>query len=455
MDPVFAVVGHPNKGKSSIVATLAQDDTVAISAQSGTTQVSEALTLVQGDARYSLIDTPGFQRPTAVLAWLKAHAETAEQRQSAVSAFVEDAACRRKYPDEVELLTPIVDGAAILYVVDGSRPYGSEYEIEMEILRWTGQPSMALINPIENENHIDSWTRALAQYFKVVKVFNPLKADFEKQLAILETFSHLKEAWAPALTALISSARENRAHQQTQSIALLASLLTALCGYQISQKVLKKEQAFVLKPAIEKQYFTAIKNMEFEAQENLKRIYAYRKLDSHIADLTFDDDLFDTEQWIVWGLNQKQLTIAATVAGATAGALVDAGLAGQSFMLGTIGGGLIAGGSAWFGADKIADVTIKGLPISGFEVRQGPIKNRNFPYVILGRYLSMAFALKNRNHARQDRLNIQENDLSTALEKLSSAETRAIHHAFNKLSRQKSVDDLFSVLEPLFHLETR
>lgn len=210
-----------------------------------------------------------------------------------------------------------------------------------------------------------------------------------------------------------------------------------------------------MKPAIEKQYFTAIKNMEFEAQENLKRIYAYRKLDSHIADLTFDDDLFDTEQWIVWGLNQKQLTIAATVAGATAGALVDAGLAGQSFMLGTIGGGLIAGGSAWFGADKIADVTIKGLPISGFEVRQGPIKNRNFPYVILGRYLSMAFALKNRNHARQDRLNIQENDLSTALEKLSSAETRAIHHAFNKLSRQKSVDDLFSVLEPLFHLETR
>ena len=297
------------------------------------------MTLVQGDARYSLIDTPGFQRPTAVLAWLKAHAETAEQRQSAVSAFVEDAACRRKYPDEVELLTPIVDGAAILYVVDGSRPYGSEYEIEMEILRWTGQPSMALINPIENENHIDSWTRALAQYFKVVKVFNPLQADFEKQLAILETFSHLKEAWAPALTALISSARENRAHQQTQSIALLASLLTALCGYQISQKVLKKEQAFVLKPAIEKQYFTAIKNMEFEAQENLKRIYAYRKLDSHIADLTFDDDLFDTEQWIVWGLNQKQLTIAATVAGATAGALVDAGLAGQSFMLGTIGGG--------------------------------------------------------------------------------------------------------------------
>ncbi len=453
MEPVFAVVGHPNKGKSSIVATLAQDDSVAISAQSGTTQVSEALTLVQGDARYSLVDTPGFQRPTGVLAWLRAHAENAEQRQSAVAAFVENKDCQEKFPDEVELLTPIVNGAAILYVVDGSRPYGPEYETEMEILRWTGQPSMALINPIENESHIDSWTRALSQYFKVVKVFNPLQADFEKQLAILETFSHLREEWEPALTKLISGARQNRSDQQEKSITLVADLLTELCGYQISQKVLQKEQALALKPAVERQYYGNIKKTELEALESLKRIYAYRNLDSHIADLSFDDDLFDTEKWIIWGLNQKQLAIAATVAGATAGALVDAGLAGQTFMLGAIGGGIIAGGSAWFGADKISDFKIKGLPIGGFELRQGPIENRNFPYVILGRYLSMVQALRHRNHARQDPLNIQEDDLLAALQKLSSAETRAIHVAFGRLSRQKPVDNLAAILKPLFDSE--
>ncbi len=36
--PQFAVVGHPNKGKSSIVATLAMDDSVRIGPQPGTTQ---------------------------------------------------------------------------------------------------------------------------------------------------------------------------------------------------------------------------------------------------------------------------------------------------------------------------------------------------------------------------------------------------------------------------------
>ena len=35
--PVFAVVGHPNKGKSSIVSTLARDDSVAIGPMPGTT----------------------------------------------------------------------------------------------------------------------------------------------------------------------------------------------------------------------------------------------------------------------------------------------------------------------------------------------------------------------------------------------------------------------------------
>ena len=46
-----------------------------------------------------------------------------------------------------ELLTPILEGAGILYVVDAGAPYRENYEAEMEILRWTGRPSMAVINP--------------------------------------------------------------------------------------------------------------------------------------------------------------------------------------------------------------------------------------------------------------------------------------------------------------------
>ena len=36
--PIFAVVGQPNEGKTSVVATLTEDDRALISWRSGTTQ---------------------------------------------------------------------------------------------------------------------------------------------------------------------------------------------------------------------------------------------------------------------------------------------------------------------------------------------------------------------------------------------------------------------------------
>jgi len=449
MTPAFAVVGHPNKGKSSIVATLAQDDSIAISAQSGTTRVAETLQVEVGSSRFALIDTPGFQRPARVLQWLEQHADSAEQRQGAVRKFIEDPECGQQFPDEVELLRPIIGGAAILYVVDGSRPYGSEYEAEMEILRWTGQASMALINPIANEQYITSWQHALSQYFKVVKVFNAVQADFEKQMSILEAFSMLREDWQQPIKSLVGEYQEHRSQQQTQSIKILAGLLSDMCSYQVSQKVLSKGQAKQLQPVLEKQFYKQLGQRERKAHEALKDLYHYHNLDIESADLPTEENLFDTEKWIIWGLNRRQLLIAATMAGAATGAVVDLGLAGQSLFMGAITGGLIAGGSAWFGADRLADFKISGLPMGGYEARQGPMKNRNFPYVLLNRYLFLHQALQQRTHARRDNLRIEEGDLSTRIDDLNAEQKKSLHRQMEKLSQQKTAETLEAVLEPL------
>ena len=449
MTPIFAVVGHPNKGKSSIVATLAQDDSVAISSASGTTRISENLVVSVGDSHYTLVDTPGFQRPTSVLKWLQQHAETADKRPDAVKKFVNDEDCKLKFPEEVQLLTPIINGAAILYVVDGSRPYGPEYEAEMEILRWTGQASMALINPIENENHIQSWQQALGQYFKVVRVFNAMQADFEKQLSVLEAFSHIKEQWQGAITKLIVEYKKIRVAQREESLQLLVELLTKLCTYQVLQRVLSRSQAQALRAGLETRFLTDMRHIEQQCHDVLKGIYRYHNLDSEIVDLPLEDNLFDTEKWIVWGLNRKRLTAAASMAGAATGAAVDLAVAGSSLMLGAVSGGLIGAGSAWFGADKIAEFRVKGLPVGGFEARQGPIKNRNFPYVVLGRYLYLAMALRNRTHARRDSIQIGEGDLTDLIAALSSREQSDLHKALERLRRQQAVEDLKAVLKPV------
>lgn len=452
MTPIFAVVGHPNKGKSSIVATLARDDSVAISPESGTTRLTKNIDVRVGASHYTLVDTPGFQRPARVLQWLQEHAATAEKRQSAVEKFVADEECKKNFPDEVQLLTPIIKGAAILYVVDGSRPYGAEYEAEMEILRWTGQASMALINPIENEDHVQSWQQALGQYFKVVRVFNALQADFEKQRSVLEAFSTIKQEWKSAITKLIDEYQKIGAQQQEEALQLLVELLSKLCSYQVSQKVLSKSQAKALEGPLKLRFFTDMRNIESQLHDSLKNIYHHHHLESEIYELPLEDNLFDTEKWIVWGLNRKRLTVAASMAGAATGAAVDLGLAGSSLMLGAASGGLLAGASAWFGADRLADFKVQGLPIGGFEARQGPIRNRNFPYVVLGRYLYLEKALRSRTHARRDSLQIKEGDLTDRIALLTSLQQTELHKALDRLRNQKPVENLAGALKPLFDI---
>ncbi len=442
MTPVFAVVGHPNKGKSSIVSTIAQNDDIAISPRSGTTRDTERYDISIGTAGYTLVDTPGFQRPSRALAWLQEHAPSADRRYDAVRQFIADPQCRQQFPEEVMLLEPIMEGAAILYVVDGSRPYGAEYEAEMEILRWTGQASMALINPIENEDHVQGWQQALGQYFKIVRVFNAMQADFEKVVAILEAFSHIREEWQSALADIVNEYRKQRATQLQGSAGLLEALLIRLCTYQVSQKVLSKSQAEGLQGILEHQYLNDMRQIERQHHNELKRLYRYHHLESTIDELPLEDNLFDTEQWIMWGLNRKQLTVAATLAGATTGAVVDAALAGSSFMLGAVGGGLLGAGSAWLGAERISSFRVQGLPLGGYEAHQGPIQNRNFPYVVLGRFLYLADSLRHRTHAHRDKLQISEGDLSVRIKQLGSEQQTGLHRALDRLCQQKTTQEL-------------
>ena len=71
--PRFAVVGRVNKGKSSIVSTLAEDDSVRIDARPGTTtEVREFPVRVDGRTLFVLVDSPGFEDAPRALAWLRA-----------------------------------------------------------------------------------------------------------------------------------------------------------------------------------------------------------------------------------------------------------------------------------------------------------------------------------------------------------------------------------------------
>jgi hypothetical protein len=457
-EPVFAVVGHPNKGKSSIVATLAQDDSVHISPRPGTTTENRRYPMrVEDRVPYTLVDTPGFQRARRALAWMKEHATSAADRTAAVRAFVAEHQSQGKFHDECQLLTPILDGAGILYVVDGSVPYSSEYEAEMEILRWTGQPRMALINPIGSEAHVDDWRAALGQYFSVVRVFNAMTAEFVKRTELLRAFGQLRDDWRGPLdeaVRMLEADRKRRDHQAAREIArMTVDMMKLTVDTQIGQGVDPAPHRERLK----EKHRDQLRQRERKGRESVEQCYDHRKIERQEQDVAIlDEDLFSERSFLLFGVSRKYLIMAGVASGALAGGIIDAHLLGASFLTGTAIGSVVGGAAAWWSADRIADVKVGPLPLGGKRLTVGPSSSINLAYVVLGRALHHHALVASRTHAQRGALIVDDAPDATSggrpwIDTLHGEQRQAIHAAVTLLIKStdtvKAVNQLTEAIE--------
>ena len=407
--PKFAVVGHPNKGKSSIVSTLAFDDSVQISDTPGTTTKKRSFPLtVDGRILYELFDTPGFQRARSVLAWLQKHEVTADKRPDVVQAFINEHMENDRFNDEIELLEPVMNGAGIIYVVDGSKPYGEEYEAEMEILRWTGQPSMALINLIDETNYVEEWKRALGQYFTMVRLFNPMKATFPQHLSLLQSIAQLKEEWIGPVNEsieLFKSYHEQMFEQTAQSIAQL--LYRSLS--HVERVPLKEEDATEEeKTLVLERYKARLREYEELSQKRVEKVWHHENLEKAQQALLFDGmDLFSKESASLFGLSRKELLITGTTGGAMTGAGIDLLLGGSTLFLGSAIGAVLGGAGVFFGFNELSEVKVLGQKLGKKYLEAGPMKNVNFPYILLNRALFHATKIASRSHALRNKVMLE------------------------------------------------
>jgi len=432
--PTFAVVGHPNKGKSSLVATLARDGSVRIGPEPGTTREARAFPMrVSGEVLYTLVDTPGFQRARAALAWMRERETDAGSRPQVVAAFVREYSGGAMFSDECELLRPVVEGAGIIYVVDGAAPYGVEYDAEMEILRWTGQPSMAIINPIGTARFVASWRGALEQFFRIVRVLDVLEAPFAQQLDLLRAFGQLHESWREPLGRAVDALQDYRQRQGEDAARVVAELVAAALTHRETRNLAAGEDPDRLHATIEETYRGSLRQFERRARTDVEAVYGYDGLDRRETDMELlDADLFSRESWLVFGLRRRDLIAIGAVGGAVTGGAIDAALLGHSFLAGTVIGGVVGGALGYFTSDKLADVKVLRQPLGGERLCCGPSKNLQFPFVLLGRALLHHRVVAGRTHARRDAL-----DLARGPEVMAwtDAEKRELGRLFERLRR--------------------
>jgi hypothetical protein len=445
--PRFAIVGHPNKGKSSIVATLAEDDAVAISPHPGTTTTARSYPMrLDGEVLYELVDTPGFQRARETLAWLEAHERDAGSRGAVVAEFLAAHASDPRFHDERELLAPIVAGAGILYVVDGSRPYGRQYEAEMEILRWTGRPRMALINTISAGDHIDQWRAALGQYFSIVRVFDAVRASFAQRIELLRSFSAIDESWAAPLNhaadALVAD-RERRAARTAAEIAdLLVTALTAVVTVPLAERTPELEAK--AQAQAREQLRERVRKREAMARRAVQEIYHHAGLEARESTAAFlVDDVFSAQSFNVFGLSTTQLALTGAASGAVVGSAVDVALGGASLLLGAGIGAALGAAGTLAGAGSLAKVRVLGLALGGYELTVGPITDPNLPWVLLGRALLHAKLVAERNHSVRDELVVDAQAGQHLANSIDAARRRNLDAVFRRLrgGRESALDE--------------
>ncbi len=410
--PKFAIVGHPNKGKSSLVAALASDDGVPVAPESGTTTRAVVYPMRSGGRiLYELIDTPGFQRARRALTWMRAQVGNADDRPAAVSRFVQAHGDDRTYKAEVELLRPVTAGAGIIYVVDGAVPYGPEYEAEMEILRWTGQPSLAVINPIGGRAHVAQWRDALSQFFRIVREIDVLSAPLEQRFDLLRAFGELDERWRPALQQAVAALEQERRANRERSAQIIAGLLAEALTARFSAELSAGADVDALRERLQQTYRQSLRDSEARARDRVQHIYQHRALARSDAELAVvSDDLFSEQTWELFGLSRTALAGVGATGGAAAGFGVDAALGGASLFLGSAIGALAGGAATWFASDQMATVATEQLPMGEQILRVKAGANKNLPFVLLGRARLHHALVAQRSHARREPLVVGRGD---------------------------------------------
>lgn len=401
--PVFAVVGHPNEGKSSVVSTLAEDDKVRISPYPGETLECMAFpVLIDGHEIIRFVDTPGFQNPGKTLLWMRNYSGSDSKL---LSSFIEENRFNSDFEDEVKLLSPVSEGACIIYVADGSRPVRTIDKMEMEILRLTGRPRMAVLNIKDDDRkYLEDWKHEFIKHFNSVRIFNAHTATYRERIALLESLKAIHQDWQEKIGRVVDAFKidwDRRAEKASEYI--IEFLRESIC-FKIRKPVSDRAGIDEFKNELVSLYRKKLVNLERSACSKIKKLYKHNIFSYSLPEYSIlNDDLFDEKNLEILGLKSSQLAIAGGVAGGMVGAVADGAFHGLSFGVFSALGGAAGAGYAYLNRNRVADVKVAGMKIGSLNLTVGPCRNIQLFYVLMDRVLIYYSHAINWAHGKREK----------------------------------------------------
>ncbi|MEN8200518.1 MAG: GTPase/DUF3482 domain-containing protein [Thermodesulfobacteriota bacterium] len=401
--PEFAVVGHPNEGKSSVLSTLAEDDSVRVSPIPGETRVCQTFPVsIDGREIIRFTDTPGFQNPRKSLQWMRDYSGDDE---NLIHDFIEAHEKDPDFRDDCLLLQPLLRGAGLIFVVDGSRPLRNVDKAEMEILRLTGCPRMAIINAKEEESAwLAKWQAEFRKHFNSVRLFNANRASYGERIALLESLKAIDQDLQPVLDRVVSAFRRDWRERNNQVVELLLGFLEEALPYRRAVRLRDGVDERRLREKLHHQYEDYLRGLEKKCQQRMRSLYKHNIFNMELpAHSILGEDLFAEKTWQFLGLSSSQLVMAGALTGAAVGAGVDVAAAGLTFgVFSTLGGLVGAAGTALKGKELLSGTQLLGMRLDEQQLQVGPVKNIQLLFVLLDRQLLYYSHIINWAHGRRD-----------------------------------------------------
>lgn len=403
MMPEFAIVGHPNEGKSSVVSTLAEDDSVRISATPGETIQCQTFTVtIDGRSIIQFTDTPGFQNPRRTLQWMQ---EYNGPSSALVEQFRATHTTDPEFADDCELLLPVTRGAGIIYVVDGSRPLRNVDRAEMEILRLTGRPRMAIINCKQDDTgYLDEWKNEFRKHFNAVRVFNSHQATYAERIELLKSLEAIDQDWQPALETVILAFKEDWGRRNRVAAGIVGDLAEQCLTYTLARPLAENVPETKVQEQLKGEYIKKLATIEREAQQLIRRLFKHNIFQYDLPPQSIlHDDLFGERTWELLGLSKGRLIVAAAMSGAALGGALDLVVGATSLgLFMAVGGVSGAGYAALGGVESLARTRVMGKKLGGQQLRIGPNRNIQFLYILLDRQLIYYSQIINWAHGRRN-----------------------------------------------------
>ena len=407
--PSFALIGQPNEGKTTIMATLAEDDKAKISPIPGTTQTCQRYPVtIDGNEILVFFDTPGFENAEAALAWFRGN----QTLPDPLVTFIETFRATGEFPQELEILRPLAEGAAVIYVADASRPVRPVDQQEVEILRLTSTRRIGVINSKEGRGeYLEDWKRLMARDFNHVHEFNGHRATLKDRLRLLEAARAIIPEWEEAMERSIKSLRTDWEGRIKEVSRLIVEDVKHFMELRKCEQIQNPGDEARAAAEAKRNFEEAVRNREQAFRTRVCRIFHHSNQKWVISDL-LEQDLFSETVWRWLGLDHKQLIMAGAIIGATIGGIIDAHSGWTSLGLAMLIGGASGAAVAWWSAEKAVDVKVPRINLGPISWGGGKMGGRqaeasisslsNFLWIILDRYLMYTQLCASWAHGRRE-----------------------------------------------------